>query len=107
MSRDAHGYGCKEDDLVNTGSLGKRSDSTIQFYPGFLAAGHVLAFPFHLLHGLMLARCLHKLVTISSHQRGVAQRIKLIFGYPCFASVGNPAELCHITNLLPLERFGY
>lgn len=94
MCRVTHGCVCKEKNLVNTGSLEKCSDSIILFFSVFLAAGHALALPFHLLHNMMLARCwMHKLVTISCHQPGVAQRVKLKFGYPCSTAMSKSCSV--------------
>lgn len=87
MNRVTHVCVCKKTNLVNTGSLGKCSDSTIQFYPDFPATGRVLEYPFHLLAVWHLQDVgLHKQVT-SSSQSGVAPRDKFTFGkiLPCLS----------------------
>lgn len=85
------------------GEVLRQHDPVLPWFSScWLFAGHVLAFPFHLLHGLTLARCwMHKLVTINSHQLGVAQRAKLIFGYPCSAAVGKSCSALSYNKYVP------
>lgn len=98
INRVSHGCLCKKTNLVNTGSLGKCLDSMIQFYPDFPAAGHVLAFPFHLLTVWYLQD-----VGCTGHQQLPAWGCPK--GQVHFWE--NPALLCHVINMFPLEKFRY